>query len=129
DEGEAITLLRRICERLSRQQAQALAQACGYLPLALRISGSLLHNDPALSVSAYLARLTDQRQRLALLRDPDDGQLDVESVLALSYAQLDAAAKEVFRQLGVFVADFTTALATAAVLSTQDGDIVTILHR
>src|SRR6185503_18475713 len=37
-EGEAVTLLRGICDRLSTPQAQAIACACGHLPLALRVS-------------------------------------------------------------------------------------------
>jgi hypothetical protein len=68
-----------------------------------------------LTVDTYMARLADQRQRLAHLRDPDDPQLDVEASLALSYAGLEAATQGIFRQLGVFSADFATQLALAVV--------------
>jgi tetratricopeptide (TPR) repeat protein/transcriptional regulator with XRE-family HTH domain len=115
DLDEAITFLHQICPRLSDAEAQEIARACGALPLALRVSGGILHNDPALLVAAYLAQLTDIHQRLAHLRDPDDAQLDVEASLALSYSQLDAEAQRVFRQLGVLVADFATPLAQAVV--------------
>jgi tetratricopeptide (TPR) repeat protein/transcriptional regulator with XRE-family HTH domain len=114
-EAEAIALLRMIAPRLSATEAQVLAQACGYLPLALRVSASLLHTTPALKVATYLAQLHDARQRLAHLCDPDDAGLDVAASLTLSYAQLDVSAQSVFRQLGAFVADFATDLAQAVV--------------
>src|SRR6185436_5656408 len=85
DEQEAVALLRRICDRVQEAEAQAIAQACGYLPLALRISASILRNNPALPVVIYLRRLADERQRLSQLRDPDDAGLDVEAALAVSY--------------------------------------------
>lgn len=114
-EAEAVELLKSICDRITSPQARALARACGYLPLALRVSGSVLLNDPALAVSDYLAALADRRQRLARLRDPDDPHLDVAVSLSLSYAGLDPPTRSVLRQLGVFAADFDADLAVAAV--------------
>ncbi|HET8660193.1 MAG TPA: tetratricopeptide repeat protein [Micromonosporaceae bacterium] len=114
-EAEAVELLKSVCDRVPPAQARALARACGYLPLALRVSGSVLLNDPALAVSDYLAALADRRQRLARLRDPDDTQLDVAASLALSYAGLDPPTRAVLRQLGVFATDFDTDLAAAVV--------------
>lgn len=128
DETDAVTLLRGLCVRLNDADAQTLARACGYLPLALRISGSILHNDPALAVVDYLARLTSERQRLAQLRDPDDPDLDVAATLALSYAQLDTVAQQVFHQLGVLVADFATALAQAIIKAPANVDVESTLH-
>jgi hypothetical protein len=58
-------------------------------------------------------QLSDARQRLAHLRDPHDPQLDVDTSRALSYARLDAGTQQVFRQLGMLVADFTIELAQA----------------
>jgi tetratricopeptide (TPR) repeat protein len=118
-----------LCSRLSVTDAKHLAHACGYLPLALRISGSLLHNDPALSIATYLARLADHQQRLTHLRDPDDLQLDVAATLVLSYAQLEEPVQYVFRQLGVMVADFSTELAHAVVAVPEGTDATTSLHR
>jgi tetratricopeptide (TPR) repeat protein/transcriptional regulator with XRE-family HTH domain len=115
DPREAVSLLRGICPRLKPAEARTIARLCGGLPLALRISGNLLYNDPALEVEAYLRRLADEQQRLAQLRDPDDPQLNVAASLALSAARLDEAARRVFRQLGVLVADFGTELALAVV--------------
>jgi predicted ATPase len=127
-EDEAAALLRRICPRLSVAEAQRLARACGYLPLALRISGGILRNDPALPVGVYLARLADERQRLQQLRDPDEPQLDVAASLALSYALLDAPAQQVFRQLGVLVTDFDLPLARAVVEAPPKVDVDATQH-
>jgi tetratricopeptide (TPR) repeat protein/transcriptional regulator with XRE-family HTH domain len=126
---EAVGLLRAICPRLDVAEADLIARACGYLPLALRISGSILHSIPALPVATYLARLGDECQRLRALRDPDDLQLDVEAALTLSYAQLDDAAQQVFRQLGVLVADFAMELAQAVVEAPEGVAVEEILQR
>jgi tetratricopeptide (TPR) repeat protein len=115
----AVALLCAICPRLTADEAALLAQACGSLPLALRIGGGILHNDPTLPVADYLARLADDHHRLAQLRDPDDPQLDVAATLALSYDQLDPLAQAVFRQLGVFVTDFSTDLALSVVVAEE----------
>jgi tetratricopeptide (TPR) repeat protein len=129
DEATAVRLLHGLCPRLGDADARQLARACGYLPLALRISASLLHNDPALDLPTYLARLADQQQRLSQLRDPDEPQLDVAATLALSYSQLEAATQQVFRHLGVMVTDFSTELAQAVVAVGEGVDVRAILHR
>jgi tetratricopeptide (TPR) repeat protein len=127
DEAEAVALLRRLAPRLDAEEAWALAHSCGYLPLALRVCGSILHTTAALPVADYLAGLADERRRLDQLRDPDDPQLDVAAALAQSYARLDAAAQSVFRQLGVLVADFAIDLARA-VVAAPDVDVTAMLH-
>jgi tetratricopeptide (TPR) repeat protein len=126
--AEAQTLLRQICARLTDAEAADLARACVHLPLALRVSASTLQNNPAISMEHYIRQLADARQRLIILRDPDDPQLDVETSLALSYAQLDPLEQAVFRQLGVLVADFTTALAQEVIDVSHDRDITASLH-
>jgi tetratricopeptide (TPR) repeat protein/transcriptional regulator with XRE-family HTH domain len=128
DTGEAVALLRHICDRLTTADALMIARACGHLPLALRISGGILHSDPALSVAIYLAQLADEQQRLRQLRDPDDPQLDVEASLTLSYIQQDALSQQVFRQLGVLVTGFATPLALAVVETPPNVEVEALLH-
>ncbi|HEU4322892.1 MAG TPA: tetratricopeptide repeat protein [Roseiflexaceae bacterium] len=106
----AVALLRRICPRLAEDQARRIATLCGRLPLALRISGGMLLNDPALSVERYLRDLENERTRLAQLKDPDDPARDVEAVLRVSYAKLDGQSQAIFRRLGVIGADADLAL-------------------
>jgi tetratricopeptide (TPR) repeat protein len=126
---EATTLLHSICDRLREDEAQAIAHMCGYLPLALRISAGMLRNDPALDVATYIQQLSDERQRLLQLRDPDDEQLDVSASLMFSYTQLDVASQRVLRQLGVLVADFATTMALAVVEPTAGMDVLATLHQ
>lgn len=126
---EGIALVRSICERLRLDEAQALVQACGHLPLALRISGGILSNDPALDPSAYIQKLADEQYRLSQLRDPDDSHLDVAATLALSYMPMDSVSQRVFRQLSVFIADFTIAMVLAVVDVPPGVDVEAILHR
>jgi tetratricopeptide (TPR) repeat protein/transcriptional regulator with XRE-family HTH domain len=125
---EAVALLSNICPRLSAEDGRAIARTCGYLPQALRVSGGILRNNPAIFVADYLTRLGDARQRLAQLRDPDDPQMDVEASLALSYAMLPEPAQRVFRHLGVFVADFATELAQAVSMDEPGQDVTALLH-
>ena len=109
----AINLVQAICPRLDQDSAEQLAIACNYLPLALRVSASILQNNPALKPEQYLNQLADQSQRLQALRDPDDPQLNVEASLALSYAQLSPEQQYFMRQLAVLVADFSSAIGLA----------------
>ncbi|MBB5869993.1 tetratricopeptide (TPR) repeat protein [Allocatelliglobosispora scoriae] len=129
-EVEAVRMLRTICDRVSDAQARTIARACGYLPLALRISGGLLANDPALPVAEHIAALLDRCRPLARLRDPDDAHLDIEASLSLSYDRLDDPARAVFRQLSVFVADFGSELAAEVVRAPGDvGEACRLLLR
>lgn len=111
--ANAIDLVQAICPRLDQVSAEELAIACNYLPLALRVSASILQNNPALKPEQYLNQLADQSQRLQALRDPDDPQLNVEASLALSYAQLSPEQQYFVRQLAVLVADFSSAMGLA----------------
>lgn len=112
-EPEAIALLQQICPRLEAETAQQLAAACGYLPLALRISASILEQNPELAIDEYLSQLRDQQQQLAALEHPDDPQASVAASLALSYARLPNELQALARQLSLIVADFSSAMGLA----------------
>ncbi|MBM7845016.1 tetratricopeptide repeat protein [Herpetosiphon giganteus] len=112
-EPDAVALLQQICPRLDGSMAEQLAAACGYLPLALRISASILAANPELAVAAYLAQLQDQQQQLAALEHPDDPQASVAASLALSYARLPSELQALARQVSVVVADFSSELGLA----------------
>jgi tetratricopeptide (TPR) repeat protein len=112
--AEAEALLLQICPRIG-DDAPELAKLCGYLPLALRVSATFLKRRPTRPVAAYLQNLRDEQARMTHLRDPKDPALNVEVSLALSYNALSAEAQQAFRQLGVFVGDFTLEAAEAVV--------------
>src|SRR5215212_1096972 len=90
---EAEQLLHTICPRIGSAAPQ-LAMLCGYLPLALRISASLLESNDTYSLVRYLGQL--ETARLKYLHDPEhpgDPQASVEASIALSYDMLAPASQ------------------------------------
>ena len=102
---EARELLMAIVDRLDRDQAGRIADLCGRLPLALRAAGSLLAVREDLSADDYIARLGDERTRLEAI-GAEGVEAGVEAALDMSYVQLDAEAKRVFRECSVFSGSF-----------------------
>ena len=123
---EAEQLLLGICERIG-EHAPALAKLCGYLPLALRVSASLLANSSR-SVAHYLEQLA--AEWLKHLSDPDDPQVSVEASLRLSYEALEPAAQVTLAQMSVFAASFDLAAASAVLEVEGDAEaLVDLLVR
>jgi len=118
--ADATALLQRICPRIGDGTAQ-LAQLCGYLPLALRVSAEVLSNDDSLPVTAYIDQLA--RERLPALKDPDGpgGPADsVEASLQLSFDSLGRQEQLALCQLSVFLADFTPEAVEAVLADIGD---------
>ncbi|MDT0449277.1 AfsR/SARP family transcriptional regulator [Streptomyces hesseae] len=99
---EALALLRRIIgdRRVDAepQAAAELADACGALPLALRIAASRLAAEPGRSLADMVRLLTDERNRLAELRS---GDAAVEAAFDLSYSKLTGEQSRAFRLLAL----------------------------
>ncbi len=113
--GEAVTFILTVCNRV-QGYASDLARLCGYLPLALRISASVLEINDDRDILDYLNDL--KVERLHHLRDPqnpDDPEASIEASVQLSYVTLDSATQDVFCQLSVFPASFTRSAALAIV--------------
>jgi tetratricopeptide (TPR) repeat protein len=119
---DADTLLLEICPRIG-EHAPEVAKLCGELPLALRISASLLANSSR-SVARYLEQLA--AERLKHLSDPDDPQARVEASLHLSYDTLAPQAQQALCQISVFPASFD--LAAAQAVAAIDSDIAEALE-
>jgi tetratricopeptide (TPR) repeat protein len=119
---DADTLLLEICPRIG-EHAPELAQLCGYLPLALRVSASLLANNSR-SVVRYLEQLA--AERLKHLSDPDDPHACVEASLHVSYDTLAPEAQRALCQISVFAASFD--LAAAQAVAAIDGDVDEVLE-
>jgi tetratricopeptide (TPR) repeat protein/transcriptional regulator with XRE-family HTH domain len=101
--GEAVALLQRIigAGRAAAEPETALvglANACGHLPLALRIAGNRLLSRPDWSIDYLLRRLADQDERIGLLVA---GDLQIAAPFMLSYRQLSPAAARTFRRLSL----------------------------
>ena len=102
-----------------------LAELCGDLPLALRVTGNRLAASPALSVRDYLNRLEEKRAELRF------EERDVMAVLAESVEALERDASELvarWQSLVVFPAPFDRA-AAEAVGEFEDGELDTLVGR
>ncbi len=98
---EAVTLLARILgdDRVAAEpdQATEVARLCGYLPLAVRITGARLAGRVHWPVSKLVRRLADERNRLDELVADD---LAVRSSLELTYRALDENVRRAYRMFG-----------------------------
>jgi DNA-binding SARP family transcriptional activator/Tfp pilus assembly protein PilF len=106
-----------------------LAQACAYLPLALRIAAANVLDRADQSVTGYLDDLTVGDRLTAL--EVDD-QAAVRTAFALSHARLDPSAQRLFRLLGAVPGSDVTVEAAAALAgtsSTRARDLLNILIR
>ncbi|MFI5779986.1 AfsR/SARP family transcriptional regulator [Nocardia sp. NPDC051570] len=123
DTEEAVALLTRIvgARRVAAEPAAtaAVVQACGRLPLAVRIVGSRLASRPRWDITAIAERLADERQRLGLLRT---GELTVEAVFRLGYDHLEPAQAKAFRMLAVPEAEDLPLAGVAAMLESGDAE-------
>lgn len=101
DVGESRALLRQVVgERVdaSPDDADALAELCGGLPLAVRIAAASLVERPERTVAALNADLVDARlDSLAVDGDPESA---VRTVFGHSYEALTGPVRRMFRLLG-----------------------------
>ena len=93
----------------------ALAAACAYLPLALRIVAAKLQAEPATSVGGMVARLRDT-DRLTALGFGDRSDVAVRATFELSYDSLPPDERRAFRLLGLVPGIDVTPEAAAALL-------------
>lgn len=108
------------------EAAAAVAEACGHLPLALRIAAANLLDQPRRRLADFVADLTGNR--LDVLAVAEDDQAAVRSVFALSYERLEPAARTMFRRLGL-VPDLDATAEIAGVLDAGCGArLLDVLH-
>jgi len=81
--------------------AEALAEECARLPLALRIAAELAAARPATSLSELVEELADEQRRLDLLDAGLDPRTAVRAVFSWSYQHLSDEAAAAFRLLGL----------------------------
>ncbi len=96
--------------------ARTILDACGELPLAIRIAGARLAARPGWSVEDMARRLSAEQDRLRELRC---GDLAVRTSFQLSYDVLDEPSMRVFRLLGL-APPGELSLAAIAVLTGLD---------
>ena len=99
--------------------AEAVAEACGYLPLAVRIAGARLAGRPHWSVGNLAARLQEERRTLDELSVAD---LSVRDALRPSLAGLDERLRTTVRQLAAQDTTAMTAQSAGRVLGLPVAD-------
>ncbi|RZQ60760.1 AfsR/SARP family transcriptional regulator [Amycolatopsis suaedae] len=92
-------------------EAELAARLCGNLPLAIRIAAGRLRHRPSWQVAQLNTLLRDEQRRLGELRL---STVDVTATFGLSYQQLDAAERRLFRLLGLHLSADFDSLAAAA---------------
>ena len=91
--------------------ARAIVDACGHLPLAIRLVAARLASRPAWTLASVVERLADERAREGLL---DDGERGVAEAFAVSYEHVSPRAARTFRLLATHPAADFDLLAAAA---------------
>jgi tetratricopeptide (TPR) repeat protein len=112
---EARALLLKIAPRIG-PEADPLAEACGRLPLALRLAASFLAVNEHIVPADYVRQLRDSRHRLQLLDKAQEltaEELGLEASFTLSFQQLPPEQQQHFTQLAVFTESFDRAAMTA----------------
>lgn len=100
---DALNVLRNLLgNRVDREHnaANALADYCAGLPLALRVAGEVVVSHPSTSLPELVTELADRRTRLDVLDTDNDPSTTARTVFSWSYEQLDTAAARAFRSMG-----------------------------
>ena len=106
----ACALLQELAPRLDLAGADAIAGACGRLPLALRVAASDLCIGDDVAPDVYAGLLARERARLHARGDPEP---QAAAAILLSVARLDPALRCAWALLALFAAPFTLGAAAA----------------
>jgi tetratricopeptide (TPR) repeat protein len=119
--GEAVAVIARTAgdERAAADPAatRRLAELCGRLPLALRITADRAAAYPHLSMADLADELTAERDRLDVLAT-DEQTSQVRAVFSWSYRALAPASARAFRLVGLHPGQDISTAAAAALLDT-----------
>jgi tetratricopeptide (TPR) repeat protein/transcriptional regulator with XRE-family HTH domain len=120
--AQAAALLARLAGRRGISAADPaageIARLCGYLPLAIGMLASKLSHHRAWPASQLAAELAAARDRLAFMHAEN---LSVAAALNLSYRDLTAGQRRLFRRLGLVPGPSIDAHAAAALDGTSLG--------
>ena len=113
--GEAAEMLARLASRADVTAGDPgvveLSALCGYLPLAIGMTGRQLAHHPAWSAADLAAELAAARNRVELMAAEN---LSVAAAFGLSYRDLDDGQQRLFRRLGLHPGPDIDAYAAAA---------------
>ncbi|HVV21410.1 MAG TPA: BTAD domain-containing putative transcriptional regulator, partial [Pseudonocardiaceae bacterium] len=118
---EAVVLLRRLVgPSRAGEPVAALAPACGFLPLAMRIAAAHLATRPNLRITDYVAALGGP-DRFAALRVEGDPESAVTVAFDQSYRTLDEDTRRLFRLLSVAPGPDVSAAAATVLAGSPAG--------
>ncbi|WP_432907227.1 ATP-binding protein [Micromonospora matsumotoense] len=97
---DSTAMLRAIARPVAADPTELheLARHCGHMPLALRVTGQRLSDEPGLSVAELNRRFTGEQARLRVI---DAGTAGIHTALSLSYRRLGADLRRTFRRLSL----------------------------
>ncbi|MDX3847138.1 BTAD domain-containing putative transcriptional regulator [Streptomyces europaeiscabiei] len=110
------------------EAAAALADACGHLPLALRISAANLDHTPRRALRDQADELC-AGDRLGLLSVDGDDRSAVRAAFSLSYHALPAPVRRMFRLLALAPGPDIGVMATAVLTDTTPREASRLLER
>jgi hypothetical protein len=113
-------LLLAICPRLG-SGATRVAQLCRYIPLALRLSATLLVYEHSFEEQDYIDGLAESVEQTA--NDNDHPAAFIDLFIHQTYQRLDPTSRQIFCQLGPFSDGFDQTAATAAVTKLTNLDL------
>jgi DNA-binding SARP family transcriptional activator/tetratricopeptide (TPR) repeat protein len=117
DAEKSLKLLARIVGsarvQAQTEAAQAVAERCGHLPLALRIAGARLVARPHWNIQRLVERLADETRRLDELRHGDMG---IRPSISLTYDAASEDARRLFRRLALLDIPVFSSWLSAALL-------------
>jgi tetratricopeptide (TPR) repeat protein/transcriptional regulator with XRE-family HTH domain len=117
---EAAALLARLARRPGLGPADAgvgeITRLCGYLPLAIGMLARQLHHHPAWTTAGLAKELATARDRLELMHAEN---LSVAAAFGLSYRDLTAGRRRLFRRLGLQPGPDIDTYAAAALAGTS----------
>ncbi|HEY9331671.1 MAG TPA: BTAD domain-containing putative transcriptional regulator, partial [Streptomyces sp.] len=108
------------------EAVQEIVGLCGRLPLALRIAGARLAENPHWTAATLAERLRTERTRLGEL---SHNGLDVRTSLLRGYLECDPGRRDAFRLLGVMPVGPFEAAAAAAVFGLSPGETEPVLEQ
>ncbi|GHE35945.1 hypothetical protein GCM10018785_02080 [Streptomyces longispororuber] len=108
------------------EAARRLAELCGGLPLALRVTAARLAQQPGWSLDAMAAELSDETRRLSLLDVEDTG---VRAALRVTLQQLPGPVSSLFARLGCHPGTHVDRYAAAALADTDPAAAEACLER
>ncbi|THV42055.1 ATP-binding protein [Glycomyces buryatensis] len=109
---EAVAMLNAaVADRITEEEATAVAERCGRLPLAMGLAAARLRSRPLWQAEDLLVRLADEDR---LLDELDMGHRGVAAALRASYLELDPEHRRLLRRLGLVPGDEIDVHAAAA---------------